>query len=176
MINYVEPQSGLTYNMSSVTTSSGTDLHFNMSIPTSYGWGAIGVGNMMTNALISVLLPDSNNGATISLRTATGHRMPTPVSGMTLEVLSGTTQNGVMMASAVCKGCQTWSDGSLNAQSTSQNFVYAVGPGSGGVSGTGQNAQISMHAYHGKQGYLWPTGLYARTGLIDTKQVTSILT
>lgn len=150
MISYTESQSSLQYNMSSVTTSSGTDLHFNMSIPMTHGWGAVAVGDMMTDALMFVLLPDSTNGSTISLRSATGHRMPTPVSGMTLDVMSGSAEGGVYKASAICRSCQKWNDGSLDAQSTSQSFVYAVGPGSSGVSGSGQSAQISMHSYHGK--------------------------
>lgn len=135
-------------NLSATPQASSLDLSIALSAPASHGWGAIGVGSQMKGALMFILLPDSHNGSTISVRSASGNSMPTPIEGIEFDMVSASDEGGTLRAKGICKSC-AWSGGSLSATTTSQPFIWAIGPGTTGVEGSGAGANIEEHSSYG---------------------------
>lgn len=87
----------------------------------------------------------------ITLRSshARGHDTPDPISNVDIAVNSSTVQDGVMTANVVCRNCTGRSGGAkLNAMSTKQPWIWAVGPGKA-VASDAQDANIDQHANYG---------------------------
>lgn len=84
----------------------------------------------MAGALIFVAYESADgNSVTISPRLGAGHVMPIYTSSVTITMLPGTgVYNGEMVANFMCSNCRSWSGGSIDITSTSQNMIYAMGP------------------------------------------------
>ena len=148
-VEFREPDSSLSFNLSATAQASSLDLEIALSVPASYGWGAIGFGSQMKGALMFILMPDSQNGSTISVRSASGNYMPTPIAGIQFDMISTSDQGGTLRAQGTCSSC-SWSGGSLSATTATQPCIWAVGPGASGVDGSGAGANIEQHSDYGK--------------------------
>ncbi|KAI5235959.1 CBD9-like protein [Aureobasidium subglaciale] len=126
------------------TTSN--DLHFNMSAPSTYSWFAFGTGNQMRNSLMFIGYPSSNgSGITLSPRLSTGHQQPQYTDTKDVEVVSSSITNGQYQIMAICKNCTTWSLGSISTTSTSQPFIFALGPTGETISSDSTSENIDQH-------------------------------
>lgn len=109
--------------------TTGNDLHFNMTAPSTYSWFAFGVGSQMRNSMMFIGYPSANGtGVTLSPRLATGHQQPQYSSDLNVEVVSSSITNGAYQLMAICKNCTTWSLGTMDTTSTNQPFIFALGP------------------------------------------------
>jgi Cytochrome domain of cellobiose dehydrogenase len=76
-------------------------------------------------------------------------------STINVEVLSGTTvSNDTIVVNARCPNCQKWASGSLDLNSSSQQFIYALGPSSGSVvkiNTDSLSANLERHSAYAKE-------------------------
>jgi cellobiose dehydrogenase (acceptor) len=121
----------------SQTSSGSIDLFVTLQAPSSAQWFSVGFGSSMSGALMLVAWPD-NDSVVASVRLGrqslsfldlirSGHSIPSPYSGSTLQILSGNVTSDLTSVQIQCSGCTTWSGGSLNTHSTSADFIYASG-------------------------------------------------
>ncbi|KAL7275457.1 hypothetical protein RUND412_001585 [Rhizina undulata] len=111
--------------------SDGNDLYIQLTAPSSSGWAAVGIGSQMMGALIFLMYPSSDGkNITLSPRLGLGEFQPNFDSSIEYTLLSGTgISDSLMTANVKCSNCRTWSGGSIDTSSTSQNFIWAVGSG-----------------------------------------------
>lgn len=116
-------------------------------------WAAVGMGgHKMPGSLMFMIYPSaSEKNVTFSPRLATDHTEPELYPNLDFETLSNAT--GLMnettyVYSAVCHNCRTWRGGSLDVNSTSQQFIFATGPGGDSGSDSDQ-ASVKLHYEHG---------------------------
>ena len=136
-VQYSDQSTGLSAAISTTTNGSATDLLLQWRAPATASWAALGIGSGMRGALMFILLPASSGGSgryTVSVRTAKGHQMPQPLNNVDYSVQTATMQNNQIMASVICRGCTSWSGGTLNTASTQAPWIWAVGPPRGGSS------------------------------------------
>ncbi|EXJ76840.1 hypothetical protein A1O3_10485 [Capronia epimyces CBS 606.96] len=129
-----------------VPSNSSDSLFFHFSAPAGQTWAAFGLGGQMKGALIFVTYAakDGKN-ITLSPRLGTGHVMPQHTTSVQVDVLAGSgIVNGSFVINAKCTGCRSWSGGSVNTASTSQNMIWAVGP-TGNLQSNDVAASISQH-------------------------------
>ena len=65
---------------------------------------------------------------------------------MTVEVVSSSVSNGASQVMAVCKNCTTWSLGTLDATSSQQPFILALGPTGATISSDSTSQSIAFHS------------------------------
>jgi hypothetical protein len=114
-----------------IPSDSDDELFFSLSGPTGGSWMAVGMGsNTMDDSLMFLAYTSSNRkNVTLSPRLSYGHVEPSYTSNVTIEVLAGTgISNDTMTVNARCGNCRKWQGGSIDPQSTAQNFIYASGP------------------------------------------------
>ncbi|CAD0055294.1 unnamed protein product, partial [Aureobasidium pullulans] len=123
--------------------TTGNDLHFNMTAPSTYSWFAFGVGSQMRNSRMFIGYPSSNG-------TATGHQQPQYSSDLDLnvEVVSSSITNGAYQLMAICKNCTTWSLGTMDTTSTDQPFIFALGPTGSAISSDSTSESIRQHSMY----------------------------
>ncbi|KAI4152427.1 MAG: hypothetical protein LQ340_002910 [Diploschistes diacapsis] len=61
-VQFYEQSSNLALALSTGSNSSCTDLFFQISAPTSAGWGAVGIGDQMAGAMMFILVPSASTG------------------------------------------------------------------------------------------------------------------
>ncbi|EXJ86278.1 hypothetical protein A1O1_06648 [Capronia coronata CBS 617.96] len=129
-----------------VPSDSSDSLFFHFSAPAGQTWAAFGLGGQMKGALIFVTYAsEDGKNITLSPRLGTGHVMPQHTSSVPVDVLAGSgIFNGSFVVNAKCTGCRSWSGGSLNAASTSQKMIWAVGP-TGDLKTNDLSASITQH-------------------------------
>lgn len=93
----------------------------------------------------------SEKNVTFSPRLATDHTEPEFYPGLDVETLANAT--GLMnettyVYSGVCHNCRTWRGGSLDVNSTTQQFIFATGPG-GDQGSDSDQASVKLHYEHG---------------------------
>ncbi|EAW13436.1 cytochrome and DOMON domain-containing protein [Aspergillus clavatus NRRL 1] len=132
-----------------------SDVYFHLSGPTSYSWVAVGTGDEMKNSLMVVLYSDaSGKNVTVSPRLCTGEREPVYAPSLAVDLLSGTgIANGLMTVNGRCSNCTKWGTGSLDLKSTSQPWIFALGPHSGAnavLRSDSKTASIERHSKYGR--------------------------
>ncbi|RHZ55405.1 cytochrome and DOMON domain-containing protein [Aspergillus thermomutatus] len=132
-----------------------SDVYFHLSGPTSYSWVAVGTGQEMKNSLMILLYSDaSGKNVTVSPRLCTGETEPVYASSLAVDLLPGTgIANGFMTVNGRCSNCTKWNTGSLDLQSTSQPWIFALGPHSGAnavLRSDSKTASIERHSKYGR--------------------------
>ncbi|KAF7157301.1 hypothetical protein CNMCM5623_001424 [Aspergillus felis] len=132
-----------------------SDVYFHLSGPTSYSWVAVGTGQEMKNSLMILLYSDaSGKNVTVSPRLCTGETEPLYASSLAVQLLPGTgIVNGFMTVNGRCSNCTKWNTGSLDLQSTSQQWIFALGPHSGAnavLRSDSKTASIERHSKYGR--------------------------
>ncbi|RHZ48871.1 hypothetical protein CDV55_102007 [Aspergillus turcosus] len=132
-----------------------SDVYFHLSGPTSYSWVAVGTGAKMKNSLMILLYSDaSGKNVTVSPRLATGETEPVYASSLAVDLLPGTgIANGFMTVNGRCSNCTKWDTGSLDLQSASQPWIFALGPHSGAnvlLRSDSKTASIELHSKYGQ--------------------------
>jgi hypothetical protein len=144
-----------------VPSSSTDSLFFHFSAPSTQKWAAFGFGSQMKGALIFLAYASQDGkNITLSPRLGLGHVMPQHTSSVQVSVLEGSgIVDGSFVVNAQCTNCRTWSDGSLNVDSTSQNMIWALGP-TGTLESNDVSATITQHERYN----LFDLNLKAATG------------
>ncbi|BFZ65026.1 hypothetical protein YB2330_006189 [Saitoella coloradoensis] len=135
------------------STTNAADLYFQISAQKSQGWGAMGIGDGMKGALMFILYPDgTDQGVTVSVRTATGHVEPSDVTSNVpaIAVMNTSVTSDRFMANIVCYNCASWTGTTLDVTSTSQPWIWSVGGSNQKLVSTDVNAQITQHASYGQ--------------------------
>jgi hypothetical protein len=116
-------------------------------------WAAVGLGgHKMPGSLVFMIYPSaSEKNVTFSPRLATDHTEPEFYPSLDFETLTNAT--GLMtettyVYSGICHNCRTWRGGSLDVNSTSQQFIFATGPG-GTAGSDSDHASVKLHYEHG---------------------------
>jgi hypothetical protein len=147
---FVDRSAGLGFAISSVQNQSSTDVYFQISAPTSAGWGAVGTGDRMDGSLMFIIYPSDSNGVDVSLRTTNGHNTPTVISGSDILVQPSQVLNGVMSTNVLCYNCTNWTGGKgLDIESTYQPWIWAIGPGQE-QDPVSQGAELQKHKKYGE--------------------------
>ncbi|KAI4722485.1 CBD9-like protein [Aureobasidium sp. EXF-10727] len=129
--------------------TTGNDLYFNMSAPSTYSWFAFGIGGQMKNSLMFIGYPSSNGtGVTLSPRLSTGHQQPQYTSSKNVQVKSSSITNGAYQLMGVCYNCTTWSLGTMDTTSTQQPFIFALGPTGETISSDSTSQNIDQHTLY----------------------------
>lgn len=106
----------------------------------------------MPGSLMFMIYPSaSEKSATFSPRLATDHTEPEFYSSLDYETLAdgtGLMNGSTYVYSAVCHNCRTWRGGSLDVNSTSEQFIFATGPG-GTAGSDSDQASVKLHYEHG---------------------------
>ncbi|KAL1967554.1 hypothetical protein VTN77DRAFT_3069 [Rasamsonia byssochlamydoides] len=93
------------------------------------GWTAVGIGQGMAGALMFLVYSDpSRESVTASIRTASGHVMPTVPTANTTEVgvlHAEVTESKDYYAQFVCYSCDQWWPQKIDVASPSQPWIYA---------------------------------------------------
>ncbi|KAK3389724.1 hypothetical protein B0H63DRAFT_464225 [Podospora didyma] len=129
---------------------SSDDVNFYISAPDWYQYVAIGFGSDHANSLMLVAYPAADyNHITISPRFSTGNTEPifAPEIKVTLNAGSGI-KNQSIIANGTCHGCRSWATGSINARSTKQPMIFALGPNVG-LSSDNPSALLRRHMGYG---------------------------
>ena len=158
------------------------DLYFHLSGPTSYSWLAVGTGNEMKDSLMivvyssadgksvspfaalvhdtrewCVLMEISNLDVTVSPRLSSSEQEPEYSSSLAVTLLDGTgIANNTMTVNGRCSNCTTWKigsrTGSLDLKSSSQPWIYGLGPTGGSarmLRSDSKSASIERHSKYG---------------------------
>ena len=133
------------------------DIYIHMSAPEEKQWMGVGIGSQMKDSLMIISYKSSNGtGITTNPRIADGHNEPNYDSSYSFEKIwsdayapfSNSVANGIMIMHGVCRNCSTWTTGALDVKSTTQPFIFAVGPGKSLSSDTA-TADLSRHELYG---------------------------
>ncbi|KAL1865689.1 hypothetical protein Daus18300_007065 [Diaporthe australafricana] len=150
---FIAPTNSLAFGLSIPDDTSNEDIYFSVAMARGLSWAAVGLGgHKMPGSLMFMIYPSaSGKNVTFSPRLATDHTEPGLYAGVDFEVLSNVT--GLMnettyVYSAVCHNCRTWPGGSIDVNSTSQQFMFASGPG-GTVGSDSDKASVKLHYEHG---------------------------
>lgn len=151
-----------------------TDLYFHLAGPTAYSWIAVGTGSEMADSMMFVMYSNADGtsefvqsrkyGAcradkfpfadvTVSPRLSSGEQEPVYSPSIAVDLLDGTgINNGMITVNARCSNCTSWSTGSLDLQSTSQPWIFGLGP-TGSVAAmlqsNSKSASIERHSEYG---------------------------
>lgn len=112
-------------------TTHGRDVFVSLSARPSEngGWTAVGIGQVMAGALMFLVYSDSSKASvTASIRTASGHVMPTVLTANTTKVgvlHAEMTESKDYYAQFVCYSCDQWLPDKIDMTSTSQPWIYA---------------------------------------------------
>lgn len=116
-------------------------------------WAAVGMGGpKMPGSLMFMIYPSaSGKNVTFSPRLATDHTEPEFYPSLDVETVANATglmNDTTYVYSAVCHNCRTWRGGSLDVNSTTQQFIFASGPG-GNAGSDSDRASVKLHYEHG---------------------------
>ncbi|ROW10049.1 hypothetical protein VPNG_06518 [Cytospora leucostoma] len=150
---FVSPSESLAFGLSIPDDPNNVDLYFSLAMPRGEYWGAVGLGGhkMRGTLVLMIYSSASADNVTFSPRLATGHTEPEYYSGLdyeTLTVNTGYVNDTTYVYSAVCHNCREWPGGSIDVNSTSQEFIFATGPG-GNMESDSQRASVKLHYEHG---------------------------
>ena len=99
----------------------------------------------------------NNLDITLSPRISPSHDEPKFSSSIDVSLLAGSgITNGTMVVNAHCRNCKTWNGGSLDFTSTTQSWIYAVGP-SQTLQSDSTSATIYRHDVYGKPPFQPPS-------------------
>jgi hypothetical protein len=145
---YTSPEGfGLAVNVPDSTASSGSgSIYFQISAPKGTEWIGFGQGTGMSGANMFIVYSADSSNVTVSPRLGTGHVEPQLNSDASIFVLQGTgiASDGSLVANVRCDSCLSWSGGSMDATSTSSNWIYAYKNGAA-LDTTSTDASISEH-------------------------------
>ncbi|OQD85222.1 hypothetical protein PENANT_c010G11750 [Penicillium antarcticum] len=143
-----------------------TDLYFHLSGPTAYSWVAVGTGSEMKNSLMIVLYSNAHgNNVTVSPRLASGEQEPVYSSSLAVDLLNGTgIYNNTMTVNARCSNCTSWATGSLDLQSTTQPWIFGLGPTGGTAAMLRSNSKIASIERHSEYGVFTMDMVHATGG------------
>jgi hypothetical protein len=86
---------------------------------------------------------------TFSPRLATGNKQPLYSDDVKqVETLSSSVTAQSYDLTAVCRNCTTWSTGSLDTTSTSQSFMFALGPTGNSIASDSTSQDIKKHSMY----------------------------
>lgn len=116
-------------------------------------WAAVGLGNnKMPGTLVFMIYSSASaDNVTFSPRLATGHTEPDYYPGLDYETLTdktGLVNDTTYVYSAVCRNCRSWPGGSIDVNSTAQEFIFATGP-IGDERSDNQRESVRLHYEHG---------------------------
>lgn len=134
------------------------DVYYHMNAPASHSWMGVGFGSSMENTrmLISYLSADGHTLVN-SCRMSTGHSEPEWESDIIIEGIYNDTYapysntlspDGILIAHAVCRNCSKWATGGLDLSSTTQPFIFALGPNTT-LEDDHKDAPLRLHTFHG---------------------------
>ncbi|KAI2746649.1 hypothetical protein DTO013E5_150 [Penicillium roqueforti] len=165
-----------------------TDLYFHMSGPTDYSWIAVGTGNEMKDSLMFVIYSKANGeNITFSPRLSSGEQEPVYSSSIKVDILNGTgISDNVMTVNARCSNCTQWETGSLDLKSTSQPWIFGLGPTGSSAAMLRSNSQTANIERHSEYGIFTmdmvratggsgglPTSYTNSTGSVLSKSITN---
>ncbi|EOD46572.1 putative integral membrane protein [Neofusicoccum parvum UCRNP2] len=153
----------LTFSLAAVEDGGLTDLYFHLSAPAANSWVAVGIGAQMKGALMFLVYHDSRGeNVTLSPRVASGENEPSYRSSIDCSVYESdgiprvgvfrdnSTDGDVYSVNAQCKDVKSAvPDLSLDLESTSQPFIFAVGPWDHDLYSNEKDAGIRRHEYYG---------------------------
>lgn len=135
---------GTTQYVFSLNVVANGDIYFHMSGPVIHSWIGVGIGDQMKDAFMLLAYPAANGkNTTISPRIASEHTEPVYDSSIEILKIYNDTYapnantvtddgTGVIISHAMCRNCSRWLSGgkvhSLDTQSTTQPFIFALGP------------------------------------------------
>ena len=115
--------------------------------PASKSYVAVGTGSVMQGSMMFIAYANANGQSknfhlgrvfprlthypdvTLSPRIASSHNEPQYSKSIDVSLLAGSgITNGIMVVNAHCHNCKTWNGGALDFSSTTQSWIYAVGP------------------------------------------------
>ncbi|KAJ0120346.1 integral membrane protein [Diaporthe amygdali] len=150
---FIAPTQSLAFGLSIPDDAANEDIYFSVAMARGLSWASIGLGgHKMPGSLMFMIYPSaSGENVTFSPRLATDHTEPEFYPSLDFETLSNAT--GLMnkttyVYSAVCHNCRSWRGGFLDVNSTSQQFIFATGPG-GTVGSDSEQASVKLHYEHG---------------------------
>ena len=137
--------------------ATNNDLFFHISAPAGQAWVGFGFGTQMKDALIFVAYTSQNGkNVTISPRIGRAHEEPKHTPAVGVKVLEGTfVDNKTYNINAQCTSCRSWSlasdqRGRIDAKSTSQPMIYAIGDEDSFFQTDSLEATIREHTVYGK--------------------------
>lgn len=150
---FVSPSQSLAFGLRIPDDPTNDDIYFSLAMPRGEYWAAVGLGNhkMPGTLVLMVYSSASSENVTFSPRLATGHTEPEYYTGLDYETLTdhtGLVNITTYVYSAVCHNCRSWPGGSIDMNSTAQEFIFATGP-SGDVKSDSQEASVKLHYEHG---------------------------
>ncbi|KAI9846815.1 MAG: hypothetical protein M1838_001138 [Thelocarpon superellum] len=127
------------------------DLFFHMAGPQANSWMAVGIGSQMEGALMFIAYVNGNqSNVTVSPRIATGENEPSYTSNYSVEVLIGSNvTNGTYEVNARCVNCKLWNGTTFDLNSTTQPWIFALGPDVD-LNSDSLTANLRRHANYGQ--------------------------
>ncbi|KAJ5492611.1 hypothetical protein N7539_001357 [Penicillium diatomitis] len=130
------------------------DLYFHLSGPASYSWVGVGTGARMENSMMIVAYSSADGkNVTVSPRLSSGESEPVYSTSIDVTLLDGTgLANNTMTVNGRCNNCTSWKTGSLDVQSSSQPWNFALGPSGSSVRmlrSDSKTASIERHSKYG---------------------------
>ncbi|KAL9115659.1 MAG: hypothetical protein Q9227_000027 [Pyrenula ochraceoflavens] len=111
----------------------------------------------MKDALIFLIYKGGDGkNVTVSPRLGTGHSEPQPLNTVSVKLLEqsgitgGDDETGDYVVNAHCTGCRSWKTGAIDATSTKQPMIYAVGAAHSFFGSDDLNATIVQHQAFGQ--------------------------
>ena len=134
------------------------DVWFHMNAPASHSWMGVGFGSSMENTrmIISYISEDGHNLVN-SPRMSRGQAEPEWEKDIVIENVKNDqyapysntlSPDGIMISHAVCRNCSSWATGSINTTSTTQPFIFALGPNIT-LHNSDKDAPLRLHEFHG---------------------------
>lgn len=150
---FVSPSQSLAFGLSIPDDPNNDDLYFSLAMPRGEYWAAVGLGNnkMPGTLVLMIYSSASADNVTFSPRLAAGHTEPEYYSSLDYKTLAdntGLVNSTTYVYSAVCHNCRSWHGGSIDVNSTAQEFIFATGP-AGDVRSDSQQASVKLHYEHG---------------------------
>ncbi|KAI9671252.1 MAG: hypothetical protein M1829_004659 [Trizodia sp. TS-e1964] len=130
----------------STASSSSGDIFFQITVPTTFTWAALGQGGQMAGANIFIIYSSaSGNNVTLSPRSGVGEFQPKFNSQAQVTLIEGTGISGGMMTANVrCSNCLKWSGGTLDTSSTTSDWIWSAYSGDP-LNSDNTGASLSQH-------------------------------
>ncbi|EKG13106.1 Cytochrome b561 eukaryote [Macrophomina phaseolina MS6] len=158
------PRAGnLTFSLTAVPAADDdVDFYMHLSAPADYQWVGVGVGRRMKNALIFLVYHDSHgDNVTFSPRVASGENEPSYRSSIDcavyesagvprVGVLEDSDDNAYYSVNAHCRRVRAAvPELSLDLNSSTQPFIFALGPWNHDLESADKDAGIRRHGFYG---------------------------
>jgi len=134
------------------------DVYFHMNAPARHSWVGVGFGSSMHNTrMIVSYISEDGHRITNSPRMSRGQVEPEWEQDVVIDDVQSDlyapyantlSPDGIMIAHAVCRNCSTWATGSIDTTSTSQPFIFALGPNIT-LRSNELDAPLRLHDFHG---------------------------